>query len=277
MDLAADDRPETTEPIRTQHRDLAQCLTEWEATIRIAAHDLHESLAGIEMCAAMLAPHVNATQDPAAVLCLEGLQQQVQQQGELVNGLLELARVQRLQIQRQPLDLQVIVLDVVRAIEPLLAAAHCTVEIPHVLPTQACDPAVAQLFQQLITNAVKFNDRAEKRVVITSSAPGGAAVLAVQDNGIGIRPKHFETVFEPFRRLHPRARYGGGAGTGLTIARKIVDKHGGRIWIDSRLGEGTTVAFTLQSQAEIDTKESAYGRQSRAATTTGRPNPENLP
>jgi signal transduction histidine kinase len=70
-------------------------------------------------------------------------------------------------------------------------------------------------------------------------------VLYVRDNGIGIPQKHYEAVFRIFKRLHGRDEFGGGTGAGLTIARKIVERHGGRIWLDSLPGEGTTVYFTL--------------------------------
>src|SRR5262249_7861228 len=67
----------------------------------------------------------------------------------------------------------------------------------------------------------------------------------VRDNGIGISERHYETIFDIFRRLHEREEFGGGVGAGLTIVKKIVERHNGRIWVDSRVGVGTTVYFTL--------------------------------
>ncbi len=106
---------------------------------------------------------------------------------------------------------------------------------------------IGEIFRNLIQNAVKYNDAGEKRVEV---GWGGASdrnppVFFVRDNGIGIREKHLETVFKIFKRLHGRDKYGGGTGSGLTIVRKIVERHGGRIWIESEVGKGSTFYFTL--------------------------------
>jgi len=80
-------------------------------------------------------------------------------------------------------------------------------------------------------------------------------VFHVKDNGIGIPQKHYDAVFRIFKRLHGRDEFGGGTGAGLTIARKIVERHGGRIWLDSLPGEGTTVYFTLTGDANDDAQQ----------------------
>ena len=79
--------------------------------------------------------------------------------------------------------------------------------------------------------------------------PGSPVVFHVRDNGIGIREKHLESVFRIFKRLHGRDQFGGGTGAGLAIAKKIVERHGGRSWIESAFGEGTTVFFTLRGES----------------------------
>jgi chemotaxis family two-component system sensor kinase Cph1 len=104
---------------------------------------------------------------------------------------------------------------------------------------------VGEVFLNLVTNAAKYNDKPDPWVEATwSDAPGGP-VLHVRDNGIGIPEKHRDAVFRIFKRLHGRDAFGGGTGAGLTIARKIVERHGGRIWLESEPGAGTTCHFTL--------------------------------
>jgi two-component system, chemotaxis family, sensor kinase Cph1 len=81
---------------------------------------------------------------------------------------------------------------------------------------------------------------------------GSLPVIYVRDNGIGIRPQFKETVFRMFKRLHARESYGGGTGAGLALVKKIVERHGGRIWLESEPGEGTTFYFTLAPEREVD-------------------------
>jgi light-regulated signal transduction histidine kinase (bacteriophytochrome) len=82
---------------------------------------------------------------------------------------------------------------------------------------------------------------------------GGAPVLYVRDNGIGIPKKHHEAVFRIFKRLHGRDKYGGGTGAGLTIVKKIIERHHGEIWLESDVSQGTTFYFTLQGELDGDT------------------------
>jgi signal transduction histidine kinase len=113
---------------------------------------------------------------------------------------------------------------------------------------------LGEVFANLITNALKYNDKPQRwieiGVVDTPRAVGGDAAreqtFYVRDNGIGIPDRHLATVFRIFKRLHARDEFGGGTGAGLTIVRKIVERHHGRVWIESTPGQGTTVFFTLQ-------------------------------
>jgi signal transduction histidine kinase len=113
---------------------------------------------------------------------------------------------------------------------------------------------LSEIFQNLIVNGLKYNEQPEKQIIIGSGSEGnneevpeGYELLWVKDNGIGISPEHFEVVFTIFRRLHGRNEYGGGTGIGLTIVKKIIERHGGSLWIESEVGEGTTFFFTLPS------------------------------
>ncbi len=142
------------------------------------------------------------------------------------------------------------------------------IRIPRKLPTVYCDTTqVSELFSNLISNALKYNDKTEKWIEIGFIDPitdveeyqllythncdsQTPIIFYVKDNGIGIRPKHLETVFRIFKRLHAPNRFGGGTGAGLTIVKKIVERHNGTIWVESTFKEGSTFYFTLQPDKE---------------------------
>ena len=125
------------------------------------------------------------------------------------------------------------------------------VRLPARLPRVRADRVqVGEILNNLIANAIKYNDKAEKWVEIGCNASPDKdgvtqPVFYIRDNGIGIAAQHHEAIFRIFRRLHGREEYGGGTGAGLTIVRKIVERHGGRIWLVSQPGAGATFYFTL--------------------------------
>jgi two-component system, chemotaxis family, sensor kinase Cph1 len=129
------------------------------------------------------------------------------------------------------------------------------------LPQILCDRVrVREVLVNLLSNALKYNDKADKRVEVGyieahesaqrlgfPESTEGHTVFYVRDNGIGMAPRHFEQVFKMFKRLHGREAYGGGTGAGLTIVRKLVERHRGQVWPESVVGEGTTFFFTLSA------------------------------
>ena len=103
---------------------------------------------------------------------------------------------------------------------------------------------IAHVFQNLISNSIKFRSEEPPEIHISAKQEGDQWLFSVKDNGIGIDPKYSERIFEVFKRLHKREEYLG-TGIGLSICKKIVERHGGRIWVDSELGKGSTFHFTL--------------------------------
>ncbi|HAN48492.1 MAG TPA: hypothetical protein DCQ20_06395, partial [Nitrospira sp.] len=109
------------------------------------------------------------------------------------------------------------------------------------------DKQLAQLFQNLLSNAVKFGGAQPPRIHISAKQTDGEWLFSVRDHGIGLDPQYVDRIFVIFQRLHTRAEYPG-TGIGLAICKKIVERHGGRIWVESELGKGATFYFTMRDE-----------------------------
>jgi PAS domain S-box-containing protein len=217
----------------------------------VASHDLREPLRGIRNYAAFVVEDYGERLDAEGRAKLETLMRLTQRMDALIESLLYYSRIGRKDLVRQETDMNGLVAEVLDSLADPLQRSDAHVSVSP-LPPVACDPGlVREIFHNLITNALKYNDKPEKRLEIGVLQEGergsvaGLATFSVRDNGIGIPDKHRETIFRIFKRLHGREEYGGGTGVGLTIARKIVERHGGRIWAESQPGEGATFLFTL--------------------------------
>lgn len=244
------------EALTRQNAELASSNQELDDFAYIASHDLKEPLRGIHNYAGFLIEdHGDRLGDDGRAK-LETVKRLAQRLEGLINSLLTFSRVGRVELAVQETDLNQILAEVLDSLAITLKEKGVEVRIPKRLPSLRCDQVrIAEVFRNLITNAIKYNDKPTKWVEIGACADGepvgsgkfrpGEAAFYVRDNGIGIQEKHLETVFQIFKRLHSRDRYGEGTGAGLTIVKKIVERHGGRIWVNSKTGEGSTFYFTL--------------------------------
>jgi two-component system, chemotaxis family, sensor kinase Cph1 len=196
--------------------------------------------------------------DEGGVSKLQTLVQLTQRLDSLIVSLLHYSCVGRVELAMWETDLNDVLAQVLDSLRFRLAETGTMVIIPRPLPTIVCDYVhVSEIFNNLITNAIKYNDKEEKYIEIGYKEPASKTgytepiVFYVRDNGIGIREKYFEVIFRIFKRLHCRDKFGGGTGTGLTIVKRIVERHGGRIWVESTPGVGSTFYFTLEKGGEI--------------------------
>ena len=230
--------------------ELAADRKEIDSFVYVASHDLKESLRGIHKYAHMLIEQTGAKLDPEERQRLDGLIRLTDRMGGLIESLLHLSRVGRLDLSISDVELGALAAEAVEIAAPRVAEAGAEVVIGS-LPTVRCDRGwVREVLVNLITNALKYNDKAQKRVEIGVAplrAAGDLPAIFVRDNGIGIAERHKDAVFAMFKPLHGPSEYGGGTGAGLAIARKIIERHGGRVWLESTLGEGSTFFFTLDT------------------------------
>ena len=123
---------------------------------------------------------------------------------------------------------------------------NITVDIQPAMPVMLCNQTgLRVIFQNLITNAIKYNREAVKALKIGCYTTNDTPIFFVQDNGISISPEFHEYIFQPFKRLHGQKEFGGGSGVGLAITQKAIMRQGGRIWIESGEGKGSRFCFTL--------------------------------
>jgi signal transduction histidine kinase len=162
----------------------------------------------------------------------------------LISDLLEYSRVSREPPERTPVDCSAVFLETLELLEESIAEKGASVTADPLPAISAHPTQLRQIFQNLISNALKFSGDSPLRVHVSANREPGAWRFSVQDNGIGIEPHQAKRVFELFRRLHPQDAYAG-TGMGLSICHRIVERHGGRMWVEPAPGGGTTFYFTI--------------------------------
>jgi light-regulated signal transduction histidine kinase (bacteriophytochrome) len=237
--------------------ELERSNDELDSFAYIASHDLKEPLRGIHNYASFLLEDYADQLDEDGVAKLRTLVRLSRRMEELIESLLHFSRVGRLDLHAVPTDLNQVLEESLEALQVRIEQTGAYVRVPQPLPTVNCDPlATGEIFTNLISNALKYNNKAEKWVEVgwlpapepAGGSETGPVTLYIRDNGIGIEERHYENVFKIFKRLHGRDQYGGGTGAGLTIVKKMVERQGGRIWLESTPGEGTIFFFTLSPE-----------------------------
>ncbi len=225
--------------------ELAHSNAELEQFAYIASHDLQEPLRKIASYTELLARRYQGKLDPSADKFIGYIVDGATRMQQLINDLLTYSRVGRttdLTLEKVELAhiMEGIFNDLARTIRDSQAEITCD-ELPVVMGNPR---HIAQLLQNLITNAIKFHGTAPPRVHISAERRADEWIIAVHDNGIGVDPEHAERIFVVFQRLHTRTEYPG-TGIGLAICKKIVERHGGQIWMESQPEQGSTFYFTL--------------------------------
>lgn len=247
------------EELAHANKELTRRNEELDAFAYIASHDLKEPLRGAQACSQFLLDDYGSMLPEEGKRKTRTLVQLSKRMEELIDALAHYAHVGRIDLEMQSISVESLVASALQMVHMFVLDSGASVLVaPSPLPTVRGNLAMLrEIFTNLIANAIKYNDKATKTVEIGVlgekqewSAPGRDSryvVVYIKDNGIGIAPNYQQNVFDIFRRLHARDQYGGGTGVGLTITKKIIERHGGSIWLESQPGVGTTFFFTLPS------------------------------
>ena len=230
--------------------DLARSNKDLEQFAYVASHDLQEPLRAVAGFVELLKMKLEKTLDSKSTEYMTHTVEGVKRMQSLINGLLEYSRIGTRGKKPEPVDSKT-------ALDRALAHLHMSIsesgakitagqQLPHV---NVDSFQLAQLFQNLISNAIKFRSEKTPEINITAGRKDGFWQFAVVDNGIGIEPQYADRIFLLFQRLHSRVKYPG-TGIGLAICKKIVERHGGKIWVESKAGAGSTFYFTIPDTGE---------------------------
>jgi len=226
-----------------QSAELRRSNEELEQFAYVVSHDLQEPLRTIETFAQLLR-RSNAAADPNAAKCITQVVDGAQRTGRLIRDLLAYTRVSADQPATGPkVDCEIVLK--IALMNLGTAIRESDAQISHgTLPTVTADESrLAQVFTNLISNAIKYRSSAPPRVHVDATENRSEWIFSISDNGIGIHPQHHERIFSIFKRLHGREIEG--TGLGLAICRKIIEGYGGRIWVESELGNGATFVFSI--------------------------------
>jgi len=238
------ERKRAEEALRRTSAELARSNADLEQFAYAASHDLQEPLRGVAGCVQLLEQYYGAQLDAQAHQFVAHAVAGVTRMQTLIHDLLTYARVRTHEKPFEPVDCARLLKDVLANLE--VAIHENQVCLTHeALPTVMADPTqLLQVFQNLLGNAIKFRSAQPLAIHIGVARCHGTWVFSVRDNGIGIAPQYAERIFVIFQRLHTRDRYPG-TGIGLALCKKIVERHGGRIWVESASGRGATFFFTI--------------------------------
>ncbi len=227
---------------------LARSNEDLERFAYVASHDLQEPLRMVNMFGQLMVQRKAAQLDAEAQEFLGFMVDGGQRAHELVRDLLSLARLDSQAKPPEPVMLESVLGDTLDQLSDSLKKAGAVVT-HDVLPTVMGDRSqLGQLLTNLVGNAVKFCGEAAPVVHVSAQRDRGLWRISVRDNGIGIEPRHFDRIFVIFQRLHLRSQHPG-TGIGLSICKRVVERHGGRITVESTPGEGSTFSFTLPDTA----------------------------
>lgn len=208
----------------------------------IASHDLQEPLRKLTVFSKLLKKDMPETLPRRAKKDLDFISDAANGMQVLVQALLSLSKATRKEMKMTTVDLKACVENALIALQMKIDEKHVAVKYDNLPKVWGDSGMITQVYQNLIGNALKFSGRDHPEIELTASKKEGDLILGVKDDGIGINPQYAEQIFSPFKRLHSRSQYEG-TGIGLSICRKVLDRHDGKIWVESAEGKGAHFQF----------------------------------
>ncbi|MGZ4846225.1 MAG: PAS domain S-box protein [Halobacteriota archaeon] len=224
--------------------DLKRSNAELEQFAYIASHDLQEPLRMITSYIQIISEDYKGKLDPEADEYIEFIVDGAKRMQTLINDLLKYSRVGTRREPLEPISTEIILSEAISNLEMAIDESHAIITHDKLPVVLGDEPQLVQLFQNVLSNAIKFKSDEAPAIHVGVQETRDDWVFSVHDNGIGIDMKYAERIFTVFQRLHTRSEYPG-TGIGLAVVKKIVERHDGRIWVESAPGKGSTFYFTL--------------------------------
>lgn len=239
---------------------LARSNADLEQFAYVASHDLKEPLRAISGSVQILQQRYQGEIGPDGDEVIKHTVDGATRMQRLIDDLLTYSRLTTREAPLEPTDLTGIFEDAKANLESAIRESRAIVTADP-LPTVTCDRTqFLQVLQNLIGNGIKYKSERTPKIHVSAEDHDGEWLLSVRDNGIGIAPQYAERIFRIFQRLHTRKEYSG-TGIGLAVCKKIIERHGGRIWVESEPEEGSTFFFTLPKHAKQGAREGLPGDQ----------------
>jgi PAS domain S-box-containing protein len=247
------ERKRQEEEAKKNAAELARSNAELEQFAYVASHDLQEPLRAVASCVQLLKKRYEGQLDARADEFIAHAVDGTKRMQALITDLLAYSRVGTHTHPFESVELGEVVDEALTNLTIAVQESGAVVKHEGLPQVIADGSQLVQVFQNLVGNAIKFRGERPPEIRIAAQRGEGEWVLSVADNGIGIEPQYFERIFRVFQRLHTRARYPG-TGIGLAICKKIVERHGGRIWIESQPERGSTFFFSLPERSPTPAK-----------------------
>lgn len=225
-------------------KELARSNEELEQFAYVASHDLQEPLRKVGNYAQLLDRASRRKLDPKGRKYLDKILEGADRMHSLIRDLLNYSRVSTGESPFEMIDMEGVLEAAISNVDAMVKSAGAAVTHDPLPSVWANSTRMQELLQNLIQNGIKFRGEAPPQVHVSATKENSEWTFSVRDNGIGIDPRYFERIFVIFQRLHPASEYPGN-GMGLTICKRIVERHGGRLWVESGPGRGATFRFSL--------------------------------
>ena len=247
--------------------ELQRSNADLDAFAHLASHDLQEPLRTLSSYLALLREDLGTDVNSEAATDLHFIGETAKRMQNLVQDLLAFSRAGRKAIQRERVPLEQCVDEALLSLQARIRETRAEIRRRPLPEVEGDRTLLTQVYQNLLGNALKFTAAGQRPVIdLAVEVSGAEYLLSVADNGIGLEQQYAEQIFEPFKRLHTRNAYPG-SGVGLALCRRAVERHGGRIWVESRVGLGSRFVFALPRP---DTERRHHAESSSSGSLVGR-------